>query len=219
MIQFNDVSKFYSTRDGTHRVLENVNFTISKGQALGICGHNGAGKSTLLRLISGVEKQSSGSINRDMSVSWPIGFSSSFQSSLSGADNARFVARIYDRPVDELIAFVEDFAELGTYLKMPLRTYSAGMSARLAFAVSLAVEFDCYLIDEVTAVGDERFQQRCRDALLARKEKSALVMVSHDPHTLRDYCDRGMTVQNGHVQQFDSIEEALANHFIHAAAA
>lgn len=218
MIQFNDVSKFYRTRSGRHAVLHDVNFTIEMGQSIGICGHNGAGKSTLLRLIAGVEKPSSGAVRRDMSVSWPIGLSSSFQSSLSGADNARFIARIYDRPIDDLIAFVEDFAELGQYLKMPLRTYSAGMHARLAFAVSLAVEFQCYLIDEVTAVGDARFQQRCRDALLARKETSALIMVSHDPNTLRDYCDRGMAVQNGRVHQFERIGDALDSHFMHAAA-
>jgi capsular polysaccharide transport system ATP-binding protein len=215
MIQFNDVSKFYRTREGRHCVLEHVSFTIRKGQAVGICGQNGAGKSTLLRLIADVEKPSGGRISRNMSVSWPIGLSSSFQSSLSGADNARFIARIYDRPVDDLIAFVEDFAELGQYLKMPLRTYSAGMHARLAFAVSLAIEFDCYLVDEVTAVGDARFQQRCRDALQARKATSALIMVSHDPHTLRDYCDSGMAVQNGRVHLFERIDDALESHFMH----
>jgi capsular polysaccharide transport system ATP-binding protein len=216
MIVFNRVSKSYATRDGRHRVLDNVSFTIEKGQSVGVCGHNGAGKSTLLRLIAGVEQPSSGNIRRGMSVSWPLGLSSSFQSSLSGADNARFVARVYGRPVEEVLDFVEDFAELGNYLRMPLRTYSAGMMARLAFAVSLAISFDCYLIDEITAVGDERFQDRCRAALLERKRDCSLFMVSHDPATLREYCDRGMAVQGGQVLQFDTVEEAIASHFAHA---
>jgi capsular polysaccharide transport system ATP-binding protein len=216
MIVFNRVSKSYATRNGRHQVLDNVSFTIEKGQSVGVCGHNGAGKSTLLRLIAGVEQPSSGTIRRGMSVSWPLGLSSSFQSSLSGADNARFVARVYGRPVEEVLDFVEDFAELGNYLRMPLRTYSAGMMARLAFAVSLAISFDCYLIDEITAVGDERFQDRCREALLQRKQERSLFMVSHDPATLREYCDRGMAVQGGQVLQFDTVEEAIASHFAHA---
>lgn len=216
MIVFNRVSKTYATRSGRHKVLDDVSFTIEKGQSVGVCGHNGAGKSTLLRLIAGVEQPSSGSIRRGMSVSWPLGLSSSFQSSLSGADNARFIARVYGRPVDETLDFVEDFAELGEYLRMPLRTYSAGMAARLAFAVSLAVSFDCYLIDEITAVGDERFQDRCRAALQQRKQERSLIMVSHDPHTLRDYCDRGMAVQDGRVLLFDTVDEAIASHFVHA---
>jgi len=216
MIVFHQISKAYATRSGRHRVLDNVSFTIEKGQSVGVCGHNGAGKSTLMRLIAGVEQPSAGQIRRGMSISWPLGLSSSFQSSLSGADNARFIARVYGRPIEETLDFVQDFAELGDYLRMPLRTYSAGMSARLAFAVSLAVDFDCYLIDEITAVGDERFQDRCRAALQERRQRCSLVLVSHDPATLRDYCDRGMVVRGGEVLQFDTIDEAIANHFVHA---
>lgn len=216
MIVFHQISKAYATRNGRHRVLDNVSFTIEKGQSVGVCGHNGAGKSTLMRLIAGVEQPSAGQIRRGMSISWPLGLSSSFQSSLSGADNARFIARVYGRPIEETLDFVQDFAELGDYLRMPLRTYSAGMSARLAFAVSLAVDFDCYLIDEITAVGDERFQDRCRAALQERRQRCSLVLVSHDPATLRDYCDRGMVVRGGEVLQFDTIDEAIANHFVHA---
>jgi capsular polysaccharide transport system ATP-binding protein len=147
-----------------------------------------------------------------MTVSWPIGHGSAFQSSLSGADNAKFVARIYQRPVDDMLAFVDDFAELGAYLRMPVRTYSAGMLARLAFAVSLAVEFDCYLVDEITSAGDARFQQRCHDALMARRERGTLVMVSHDEATLRRYCDRGATLIDGQLVFHDSLDAAIATH-------
>ncbi len=213
MIRFDRVSKTYRTRGGQHRVLEEASFTIGRGEALGICGHNGAGKSTLLRLIAGVERPSSGTVERHMSVSWPLGYASSFQSSLTGADNVRFIARVYGRPVDAVLAFVEEFAELGSYLDMPIRTYSAGMNARLAFAASLAVDFDCYLVDEITAAGDERFRARCHAALMERRERGTLVMVSHDPHTLRAYCTSGATLSDGQLTFYDTIEGALEQHF------
>jgi capsular polysaccharide transport system ATP-binding protein len=212
MIRFTGVSKVYRTRSGLRRVLENADFTLEPGAALAICGANGAGKSTLLRLIAGVEAPSSGTIERNMTVSWPLGHGSAFQSSLSGADNARFVARIYGRDIAETLGFVDDFAELGAYLKMPVRTYSAGMMARLAFAVSLAVDFDCYLVDEIVAAGDARFQQRCHDALMARRGRGTLVMVSHDPGILALYCRQGATLIDGRLTIHDDLETALAVH-------
>jgi capsular polysaccharide transport system ATP-binding protein len=213
MIRFDDVDKAYRTRTGVRTVLAGASFTIERGEALAICGENGAGKSTLLRLIAGVETPSRGRIVRDLSVSWPIGHGSAFQSSLTGADNTRFIARIYGRPIAETLAFVDDFAELGAYLRMPVRTYSAGMVARLAFAVSLAVDFDCYLVDEITSAGDARFQQRCEDALMQRRTTGTLVMVSHDPFTLRRYCDRGATLAGGRLVFYDSLEAAIDQHF------
>jgi capsular polysaccharide transport system ATP-binding protein len=216
MIRLNNVSKYYPTREGRRLILDDVDLIIGAGDAIGICGHNGAGKSTLLRLVSGVEKPNSGSIECGMTVSWPIGHSSAFQSSLSGADNVRFIARIYNRPIKDIMAFVDDFAELGSYLKMPVRTYSVGMTARLAFAVSLAVEFGCYLVDEITSAGDARFQQKCHDALMQRKKSGALLMVSHDPHTLSAFCDSGAVLDSGKLTLFDTINEAIDWHFGHA---
>lgn len=213
MIRFENVSKRFRTRSGTHTVLEGVSLHLERGDALGICGHNGAGKSTLLKLIAGIEQPSSGTVTRSGSTSWPIGYASAFQSSLTGADNVRFIARIYDRPIKETLDFVDQFAELGSYLAMPIRTYSSGMMARLAFAVSLAVDFDCYLVDEITAAGDARFRQRCEDALMARRESGTLVMVSHDPWTLRQYCTAGAVVGDGRADLFATIDEAIDRHF------
>jgi capsular polysaccharide transport system ATP-binding protein len=213
MISFDNVSKSYPTRSGRRTILGGVSFTLERGHALGICGHNGAGKSTLLRLIAGIEQPSGGRIERGMKVSWPIGYASAFQATLTGADNVRFIARIYGRPIAETLAFVDDFAELGSYMAMPIRTYSAGMLARLAFAASLAVEFDCYLVDEITAAGDERFRQRCHAALMERRENGTLVMVSHDPHTLRLYCERGAVLREGRLDICDTLEEAISEHF------
>jgi len=215
MITFDHVSKTYHGRNLTKRVLDDVSFTVRPGEALGLCGANGAGKSTLLRLIAGVEHASAGRVTRGMSVSWPIGYTSCFQGSLTGADNARFIARIYRQPIEPLLAFVDDFAQLGNYFHQPVKTYSAGMSARLAFAVSLAVDFDCYLIDEVTGAGDERFRERCHDALSHRRASGAIVMVSHHAETLSRYCDRGAVLQDGQLRFYDTIDEAIEAH--HAA--
>lgn len=212
MISFEHVSKSYHIRDFEKQVFSDLNFTIERGDSIGICGANGAGKSTLMRLIAGVEQPTSGRITRNMTTSWPIGYGNCFQASLTGADNARFISRIYNRPEKELLAFVEDFAQLGSYLYQPVSAYSAGMAARLAFGISLAVEFDCYLVDEVTAAGDERFRKRSEDALIARRDKATLVMISHDANTLRSYCRRGAVVYGGTIIQFDSVDEACEMH-------
>ena len=212
MIRFDKVGKSYHGRKFEKKVFSDLSFTIERGESIGICGANGAGKSTLMRLISGVEQPTSGLVTRKMTTSWPIGYASCFQTSLTGADNARFIARVYKRPEDELLDFVEDFAQLGPYFRQPVKTYSAGMAARLAFGVSLAIEFDCYLVDEVTGAGDERFRARSEAALAARRDNGTLVMISHDPYTLRDYCKRGAVLFGGSLIHFDDIAEACEVH-------
>ena len=212
MIRFDDVSKTYHGRKFEKRVFSGLSFTVNRGEAIGICGANGAGKSTLMRLISGVEQPTTGTVTRKMTTSWPIGYASCFQTSLTGADNSRFIARVYNRPEQELLDFVEDFAQLGPYFRQPVKTYSAGMAARLAFGVSLAIEFDCYLVDEITAAGDERFRARSEAALVARREKGTLIMISHDPHTLNAYCTRGAVLYGGSLIHFDDVNEAWGVH-------
>jgi capsular polysaccharide transport system ATP-binding protein len=212
VIRFENVSKVYHVGKFAKTVFRNLNFEIPDGASLGICGANGAGKSTLMRLISGVESPSSGRILRSMSCSWPIGYTSCFQSTLTGADNARFISRIYGRNEHELLSYVEQFAQLGPYLYQPIYTYSAGMSARLAFGVSLAIDFDCYLVDEVTGAGDERFRQKCEEALLHRRDTGTLVVISHEPATLRAYCKTGAVLFNGELTFFDNIEDAIVAH-------
>ncbi|UVO52380.1 ABC transporter ATP-binding protein [Sphingomonas sp. SUN019] len=212
MIVLENVSKIYHGHSVDNEVLRDVNITIRRGDAIGICGANGAGKSTLMKLLAGVERPSTGRVRRSMSVSWPIGYSSAFYPALTGADNARFMARIYGANEEEMIAFVQDFAQLGSYLHEPIRTYSAGMSARLAFGVSLAIKFDCYLVDEITGAGDERFKVRSEEALQERRDTGTLVMVSHDPNTLFRYCERGAVVYGNTVTMYDTIQEAADVH-------
>ncbi len=208
-----DVRKTYPVRGGsTREVLRGVNARVRRGEAVGILGRNGAGKSTLLRILSGVEAPSSGEVRREMSISWPLGFSSAFQGSLTGADNVRFIARIYGRPVERTLSYVESFAELGEYLRMPLASYSSGMRSRLGFAVSLAVDFDCYLVDEAIAPGDARFNQRFRTAFAERARRSALIMVTHSPATVRAYCTSAAILDGGVLTFHEDIDEALAHY-------
>jgi capsular polysaccharide transport system ATP-binding protein len=219
MIRFEEVSKTYHIRKFHNEVLKPVSFEIPRGASIGLCGANGAGKSTLMRMIAGVESPTTGVIERKMTTSWPIGYTSCFQSSLTGADNARFIARIYDREIQPLLDYVNDFAQLGAYFYQPIRTYSAGMLARLAFGVSLAIDFDCYLVDEVTSAGDARFRQRCEEALHYRRMNGTLVMISHDAHALRSYCSSGAVLHDGTLTFYETIDEAIEAHFHYQVAA
>jgi capsular polysaccharide transport system ATP-binding protein len=208
VIQLRDIHKVYRTRSGPYTVLDGLDLTIRRGEALGIMGRNGAGKSTLTRIMTGVEPPTAGTVSRGMSISWPLGFMGAVQASLSGADNARFIARIYGRPIGPMLEAVEEFAELGRYFRMPVKTYSSGMMARLTFGLSLAVDFDCYVADEITGVGDYRFAERCHAAMMARLERGALVMISHSPDALKTYCNRAAVLDRGKLTFCDTIDEA-----------
>lgn len=209
MIRLDNVSKDYATRQGKVRVLNEVSIQISPGEKLGILGRNGAGKSTLVRIIGGSERPSTGRIERGMTVSWPLAFGGGFQGTLTGRDNLRFICRVYGVDYRALLEQVEDFAELGRYMREPVKTYSAGMRARLAFAISMAIEFDCYLIDEVIAVGDERFIRKCQEELFERKAAKGKILVSHQPDYLRRYCDRGALLDRGHLTEYPTVDEAI----------
>lgn len=191
-------------------VLKGVNFAVHPGQRVGLLGRNGAGKSTLIKLIGGVEMPTSGRVVRSMTCSWPLGFGGGFQGSLTGYDNARFIARIYDRRYSELRAFVEEFTELGSQLGMPVKNYSSGMRARLAFALSLAIEFDCYLIDEVIMVGDQNFQRKSQIEFFEKRRDRAMIFASHSPEFIREYCNLAIVLHQGTASIFKDVEEGLA---------
>ncbi len=192
-----------------HRVLSDVSFTMARGEKLALVGRNGAGKSTLIRLISGVETPTLGTIERGMSVSWPVGLVGGFAPGLTGNDNIRFICRIYGKPFKLTREYVEDFAQLGKFLSEPVRTYSSGMRARLNFALSLAIDFDCYLIDEVIAVGDQRFVRRSQEELSEKRADRSLILASHSLETLRAYCSRALLLDGGRVQIFENLDVAL----------
>jgi len=209
VIEITNLSKHYPTRHGDVAVLQDINFAIAPGEKVGILGSNGAGKSTLIRLIGGVEQPTRGFIKRSMSVSWPLAFGGGFQSRLTGLDNLKFICRVYGTPVEGKIDFVEDFAELGRYFREPIETYSSGMNARLAFAISMVIDFDCFLIDEVVAVGDSRFQQKCHDELFVKRHDRAMIFVSHNDHYIKEHCQRAAVLQDGTLHQFTDVDSAL----------
>lgn len=212
MIRLEHVTKGFRTPAGRRNVLDNVSATFEAGHNFGIFGVNGAGKSTLIRLLAGSDLPDRGHVHRSGRVSFPLGFGGTFHGALSGRENAAFIARIYGAPVGPTIDYVDEFAELGEYFAMPVNTYSAGMRARLAFAACLAIDFDVYLIDEVTEVGDQRFRRKCAEAFRARMAHSDIILVSHNPQTLRQYCDRGAILTNGTLSLYDNIAAALARY-------
>lgn len=190
-------------------VFTGINFELGRSGRLALLGRNGQGKSTLIKMLGGVLPPTEGSIDWKMTSSWPIGFGGGFQGSLSGLDNIRFLARLYERDYADTLARVDDFAELGQALRDPVKQYSSGMRARLAFGLSLAIEFDCYLIDELVAVGDARFQRKCQEALFAERAHRAFLMASHDLNLIARYCDRAIIIENGKSKIFDDIGEAV----------
>jgi len=212
MIALQNLSKTYVTR-GVHKVVaNNITFTFPDREAVGLLGRNGAGKSSLLQMIAGVMEPDEGAIFSDGQVSWPVGFQGSFHPDLSGAENARFVARLYGIDTCGMEGFVQDFAELGDHFHLPLRSYSSGMRARLAFAVSMAVPFDTYLIDEVTSVGDAAFRAKSEAMLHQRLEHSGAVVVSHSMDLLQRICQSGLVLENGRVFYYARIERAIEHH-------
>lgn len=210
MIALEAVSKRYRVQHGSHTVLRDVDLRLERGEKLGILGRNGAGKSTLIRLISGAELPTTGRVVRRMGVSWPLAFGDGFQGSLTGADNLRFICRVYGANFRRALPYVEEFAELGAFLREPVKSYSSGMRARLAFAISMAIEFDCFLIDEVIAVGDARFHAKCQHELFEKRADRAMIMVSHDPNTIRAHCRRAAVLAHGRLVEYPDVESAYA---------
>lgn len=210
MIELQQITKIYPTRSGHHTVLDGINLTICPGEKIGILGRNGAGKSTLIRILSGAEHPTKGQILRNMKISWPLAFGGAFQGSLSGLDNLKFICRIYGVDYSDKISYVEEFSELGVYMREPVKSYSSGMQARLAFAISMAVEFDCFLIDEVISVGDARFHAKCQHELFEKRKDRAFIMVSHEAHNIREHCNRVGVLYEGKMQMFDTVDEGYA---------
>ena len=210
MIEFRNVIKTYELSGGKRNtILDNISFKFPDKKNIGILGVNGAGKSTLLRLIAGTEYPDSGKIIRKGKYSWPLGFSGSFHPSLTGIENLRFACRIYNADSKSVTEYVKDFSELGRYIDEPIKSYSSGMRSRLAFALSMAIDFDVYLVDEIMGVGDQGFQRKCHDAFTAKREESSVIMVSHSMKTIRDYSDVAILLTGEHLEIFEDVDQAI----------
>lgn len=215
MITVENLHKRYLTDHGPGRwILQGVNFTIPKNTSVGLIGGNGAGKSTLLRLIGGIDYPNKGKIERKCRVSWPMGLVGGLQGSLTGRQNAKFVCRIHghEADIEDRIAFIEDFAEIGQAFNEPVKTYSSGMQSRLKFGISLAFDFDVYISDEVTSAGDAAFRKKAADAFAKLADRAGLIMVSHADSTLRQFCQAGIWLHEGKAHWYEDIEDALKNY-------
>lgn len=210
MIRFENVSKSFWTRGHQKMILHNASFNVDVGRNLGILAPNGTGKTTLVNMMAGLEKPDHGRVRRRGRISWPVGYNGGIVRTMSGAENVRYIARLYDRDENETLAFCIDFAELDHYIDMPVMTYSSGMKSRLVFAILMAIDFDFYLVDEGASAGDKRFNDRAASMFRERLEYATLVMVSHSPETLKQYCDQAAVLKDGQFHLFESLEEAKA---------
>lgn len=218
MIEFRGVSKWYHTPHGRKIVLDGLDLTLPPGTKLGVLGRNGAGKSTLLGMIGGTIKPNRGVIVKRAAISWPLGLGGTYHQDLTGAQNVRFVARIYGVDTEALVAYVADFSELGDFMDMPVRSYSSGMRARLAFGMSMGVSFDWYLVDEITAVGDSAFKKKSLAVFKNCLQDAGLLMVSHSTRTILSYCTSGLVLENGKARFFEDVREAVRVHEANMAA-
>ncbi|MFZ1726900.1 MAG: ABC transporter ATP-binding protein [Albidovulum sp.] len=212
MIHLDHLTKTFILKGQRRTVADDITATFPTGLSVALLGRNGAGKSSLLKMIAGTLDPTSGQILSTGTISFPVGFAGSFHGDLTGAQNARFVARIYGVDTEELLAFVEDFAEMGKYFHMPFRTYSSGMRARLAFGVSMAIPFDTYLVDEVTAVGDAAFRTKSGIVFRARMASAGAIVVSHSMAVLRELCTSGAVLENGKLYYYENLEDAIRHH-------
>jgi len=209
MIVLSNIVKFYKIRGFRRVVLNEASLNFEAGHSYALLGVNGAGKSTTIRLLAGTELPNRGRIRRTVRVSWPLGFAGGMHPNMTGVENIAFVARAYGEDEQFVLDSVADFAEIGAYLNAPVRTYSSGMMARLAFGLSMAVSFECYLIDEILGVGDARFQAKCAAEFAKRRVFADVIMASHDMGAIKAYCDRGVLLANGKLRCFDDVDEAI----------
>ncbi|KGK78072.1 ABC transporter ATP-binding protein [Thalassobacter stenotrophicus] len=210
MLVFDKVTKFYRTKGVKKTILSEFSFEFPSDRNVGIMGKNGAGKSTMMRLMAGIEPPDRGHVYRTTRVSWPLGFAGGFNGSMTGIENIRFVSRIYGQETEKVIDYVTEFAELGPSLRLPIKTYSSGMKARLAFGLSMAIDFDVYLIDEITAVGDEDFKKKSQAVFQDKLAKSQIIMISHSAGTIKQYCDCGLLLEGNQIRYFDDVDDLLA---------
>lgn len=212
MFELRNITKSYLTPKGRRHVFRDLSLKIPADKNIGLIGRNGAGKSTLVRLLGGADVPDSGTIATNKSISWPVGLSGGFQGSMTGRENIKFVSRVYGAIGDAMrnkVAYVEDFAEIGSWIDEPVKTYSSGMRSRLAFGLSMAFDFDYYLIDEVMSVGDAQFKRKCAEVFEERLKKSKVVLVSHNMNEIQKLCDVVLLVRDGGVKIYDDVEEGI----------
>ncbi|WP_086226105.1 MULTISPECIES: ABC transporter ATP-binding protein [Campylobacter] len=213
MIKLDNLTKFYPLSNGDkHFVFREFTFTFPDDCSIGLIGRNGAGKSTLMRLLSGADIPNAGKVITDKKISWPVGLAGGFQHALSARDNVKFVARVYGyrgEALEEKVRYIEEFAEIGKYFDEPMNTYSSGMRSRIGFGLSMAFDFDYYLIDEAGAVGDAKFKKKSNAIYKEKLSNSKVIMVSHNMSEIKQWCDKIILVNSGMTTVYDDVDEGI----------
>ena len=212
MIELRSLTKSYPTRQGRRYVFRDLSFKFPQGSNIGLIGRNGSGKSTLLRLLGGIDQPDYGSVVTDRRISWPVGLSGGFQTTLTARENVQFVCRVHGAYGDDLrskVRFVQEFAEIGDYFELPVKSFSSGMRSRVAFGLSMAFDFDYYLIDEVMAVGDAQFRSKSRVLIAERLKRANLILTSHNMADIRQWCNVVLHVNQGKVDVHEDIEAGI----------
>jgi len=211
MIELQNLTKYYPSELGNQYIFQDVNFTIPDGHNIGILGSNGAGKSTLFRILAGSEYPNKGKVVTDKAISWPVALATGIHPQMTGRENTRFIGRV--NGVDDLDEYeekVKNFAELGIKYDLPVKSYSSGMRSRLAFGCCIAIDFEVYLIDEATSVGDQKFRKKARQALLDKSKSASVIMVSHDLKEIEEFCDSAIILHQGGLTFYSDLTEAIA---------
>ncbi|MDN2664376.1 ABC transporter ATP-binding protein [Psychromonas sp. 14N.309.X.WAT.B.A12] len=210
MIKLHNLTKYYPSDLGPQYIFKNINFTIPDGHNIGILGSNGAGKSTLFRILAGSEYPNKGKVVTDKAISWPVALASGIHPQMTGRENTRFIGRVNGvENLDEYEEKVKQFAELGIKYDLPVKSYSSGMRSRLAFGCCIAIDFEVYLIDEATSVGDQKFRKKARQALLDKRKTANVIMVSHDLKEIEEFCDSAIILHQGELVFYDNLQEAI----------
>jgi len=209
MIQAENISKEFKVKNGINVVLQDVSLSILKGEKIGIIGKNGSGKSTLIRILAGIIPPDQGTVKKQMTVSWPVGYVGGFQNNITGLDNIKFISKIYGADYKKVLNFVKNFSDLGDFLDEPLHVYSSGMKARLNLSLMMAIDFDCYLIDELLNVGDADFRAKCNHEIFQKRHNKAIIIASHNDQIIKKYCTKSYVIFNKSLCPFSNTEDAL----------
>lgn len=194
-------------------VLKDINLTIKNGEAVALIGVNGSGKSTLLKLMTKIIYPNKGKITTYGKLTSLLELGAGFHPDFSGRENIYFNASIFGltkKEIDDRIDTIIEFSELGSYIDNPVRTYSSGMYMRLAFAVAINVDADILLIDEILAVGDQHFQDKCIAKMKELKAQGkTMVFVTHSMNTVKEFCSRAVWLSNGVIKMDDEPDKVI----------
>jgi len=210
MIRLEGLTKSYPSKIGRQYIFRDLNFEFPTENNVAILGKNGAGKSTLFRMLAKSEYPDRGRVVTNKSMSWPVALQTGVHPLMTGRENTRFIGRINNvHSLKNYEERVQEFAELGQKFDLPVQSYSSGMRAKLVFACCMNIDFDIYLIDEATSVGDPLFRKKARQSLKEKSEQAGVIMVSHELDQIREFCTSAVIIGDGTLTYYNDLEEGI----------